>query len=559
MNGGRIGAGRTLERLFEVGTSAGQSDADLLERFAAVGVGDRAAEAAFEAIVERHGPMVLRVCRTVLRDAHAAEDAFQATFLVLARRARTLGRRERLGNWLYGVASRTARKARVSAARRTARDQAAAGLRPEWVVEPGPDDRGDEPVRILHEEIERLPGTYRAAVVACYLEGLTHEQAARRFQLAESTVRGRLARARKLLGNRLSRRGVAPAVGLVALEDIAGASVGPEGLALGPAVSLRVPGAIVRSVARDALQFARSTGPATRGAVTSMAHALAHGVLSTMWLPSFRAVATATAIAAVGIGLTAAAAGNVHRRTAGPEARAVPIIPATDSSPAIGTPPLPQDPREGRCKLARKEQGNAPKAVVSEDLAKRVAGTIVRSVPVKKDCMILAYLPDQNVGHVDNFALGNNGGGVRMLIDWADIPADEASSPENRLLLALYSRKTTSHPPTSRIHGFELLDDWRELNSWSQQPSYNPEPFATYAFEPGDGWKLFDITPMVRDQSKEGRASHGILLRFLSEDTRGPNWSGYEVVSREGAGEWAGRRPLLLIVKDAKAKADAGR
>ena len=87
MNGGRIEAGRQLERLFGVGTVGGLSDAELLERFAAVD--DEAAGAAFEAIVERHGPMVLRVCRMVLRDAHAAEDAFQATFLVLARRART--------------------------------------------------------------------------------------------------------------------------------------------------------------------------------------------------------------------------------------------------------------------------------------------------------------------------------------------------------------------------------------------------------------------------------------------------------------------------------------
>ena len=141
MSGGRIGAGRHLERLFGVGAVGGLSDAELLERFAAVD--DEAAGAAFEAIVARHGPMVLRVCRRILRDAHAAEDAFQATFLVLARRARTLGDRELLGNWLYGVALRTSRKARIAAARRVARDRVAAGRRSEAVVEPAPDDRGD--------------------------------------------------------------------------------------------------------------------------------------------------------------------------------------------------------------------------------------------------------------------------------------------------------------------------------------------------------------------------------------------------------------------------------
>ena len=115
MRGIRTEAGRQLERLFRVGTVGGLTDAQLLEQF--VAGDDEAAEAAFEAIVARHGPTVLRVCRTILRDVHAAEDAFQATFLVLARKARTLGQRELLSNWLYGVALRTARKARTAAAR----------------------------------------------------------------------------------------------------------------------------------------------------------------------------------------------------------------------------------------------------------------------------------------------------------------------------------------------------------------------------------------------------------------------------------------------------------
>ncbi len=194
MTGGRIGAGRQLERLFGIGTVGGLSDAELIERFAAVDVADEAAEAAFEAIVARHGPMILRVCRKFLHDAHAADDAFQATFLVLARRARTLGKREQLGNWLYGVALRISRKARISAARRVARDQIAAGRRSEAFMEPEPEERGEELSRILHEEIGRLPASYRTVVVTCYLHGLTQAQAASRLCLAETTVRGRLAR-----------------------------------------------------------------------------------------------------------------------------------------------------------------------------------------------------------------------------------------------------------------------------------------------------------------------------------------------------------------------------
>ncbi len=533
MSGGRIGAGRTLERLFEAGTSAGFSDADLLERFTAVGAGagenDRAAESAFEAIVERHGPMVLRVCRTILRDSHAAEDAFQATFLVLARRARTIGRRERLGNWLFGVASRTARKARVVSASRLNRDRAAAGLRPEAIIEPPSADGRDELARIVHEEIERLPVSYRDAVVACYLEGLTQEQAANRLRLTETTVRGRLARARKLLGTRLARRGVAPAPGLASLEIGADAST----LTASPFSD-----AIVRSLARDALHLARFPGSATGVAVTSTAHALAHGVLSTMRLHTFKTYAVATVLAAIGLGLTAVAGSPFRRHPAGPEAGAA----AT------------QQAREARGKAGQKAVGAGSGAAVDRDLARLVHGTIVRTLPVIKDCMILAYLPEQNVGHVDNFAMGNNGGGVRMLIDWTRIPDDDVTSPENRLVLALYSRKTTSHPPVGKILGFELIDDWHEMNSWNRQPRYNPEPFAHYTFEPGEGWKLFDLTPLVREQAREQRKGHGILLRFLSEDVRGPNWSGYQVVSREGAGEWTGRRPVMLVVKDAKAR-----
>jgi hypothetical protein len=167
--------------------------------------------------------------------------------------------------------------------------------------------------------------------------------------------------------------------------------------------------------------------------------------------------------------------------------------------------------------------------------------------------MILAYLPNQNLGHVDNFGIANNDGGVRALIDWPPLPAD-AAGPDRQVLIAYYSRKTDSHPPTGPLHAFEILEDWPEMNNWSIQPKYDPEPAATYKFEPGEGWKLFDITSLVRAQAKASRKHHGILLRFLSEDARGPNWSGYGLVSREGAGEWANHHPLILVVKTAKSE-----
>lgn len=140
------------------------------------------------------------------------------------------------------------------------------------------------------------------------------------------------------------------------------------------------------------------------------------------------------------------------------------------------------------------------------------------------------------------------------MIDWSAIPTDEAKSPDNRFMIALYSRKTTTRSPAGSIHAFEVLENWPELNSWTIQPRYDPEPTATYRFEPGDGWKLFDITSLIQGQAKAGRKSFGILLRFLSEDFSGvkQTFSGYDLVSREGTGEWVSRRPVLLVVKAAK-------
>jgi hypothetical protein len=380
--------------------------------------------------------------------------------------------------------------------------------------------------------------------VACYLEGLTQTQAASRLRLAESTVRGRLARARKLLGQRLTRRGVAPAIALLALENAAEAS------ASFATTVPRLSDAIVRSLARDALRFARSANPANRGVVASTAPALADGVLSTMWFPSLKTFVAAAALAGVGLGITAVAAGALGRRAA--ETAPAPL-PGPDPRPVAEPPsPPPQDPGERR----KRSGGRTPKAgssvAVDKDLAKRTPGPIVRAVPVSKDCMILSYIPDWAHGNVDNLGLANNGGGVRVLIDWPAISAEDAAAPDRRFLVALYSRKTTSNPPAGRIHAFEILYDWPELSSWNRKPRCDPEPFATYKFEPGEGWKLFDVTPLVRDQPKAGRQGHGILLRFLSEDFNGPTWSGYDFVSREGDGEWTSRRPVLLVVKDAK-------
>jgi RNA polymerase sigma factor (sigma-70 family) len=515
------------------------TDAQLVEQF--VTADDESAALAFESIVERHGSMVSKVCRTLLRDEHAAEDAFQATFLVLARKAGTIDTRELLSNWLYGVASRTARKAKAIAARQRIRDQHAAYHRSLTVVETPHDPSQYDLEQVLHEEIDRLPRPYRAAVVVCYFEGKTQAQAAQQLRLAESTIRGRLARARKLLGQRLTRRGLALSTGLAALVSSADVAARP------------LSRTTAQAMARAALLFVKRD-QAMHGVVSVTAQSIANGVLSTMW---FTPLKTVTAVV-IAVGILTAGAGILMQPTA--EARLQPDLPRAGPAPEIAIAslePIPVVSLEPSQKKKKREQEQAKSFEVDTDLMKRVLheqrgapGSIIQAIPVSQDCMTMTYMPDWNFGNVDNLGLQNSG--ARVSIDWPAIPPDQDASTERQFLIAIYSRKTTSYPPTGPIHAFEILEGWREMTSWRTQPRYDPEPAGTYKFEHGDGWKLFDITPLIRAQAKAGRPSHGILLRFLSEDAVAPKLSGYDFVSREGAGEWATRRPVLLVVKAAR-------
>ncbi len=202
-------ASRQLETLFNKGTVVGLTDAQLLERFTFRR--DEAAELAFEALVHRHGPMVFRVCRAVLRDSHDAHDAFQATFMILVKKARGLWVRDSLGPWLHRVAYRTACRARSTVARRRTYERLTTAASAESAGEAVMDDLGE----VLHEELGRLPERYREAVVLCLLEGLSPEQAARRLGCPVGTLHSRLARGRERLRDRLTRRGLAPLVGMI--------------------------------------------------------------------------------------------------------------------------------------------------------------------------------------------------------------------------------------------------------------------------------------------------------------------------------------------------------
>lgn len=266
------GSAEEARRLFRVGTLGAIPDGQLLDRFLAED--EEAAEAAFEELVKRHGPMVFRVCRGVLRDPQDAEDAFQAAFLALATRAATIRRRESAGSWLFGVAHRAALRLRRAAARRNSAQRAAADRSSRSSLPPPDDEPGHE---ILLEEIDALPGRLRESVVLCYMEGLTYDAAAHRLGLTETAVRGRLARAREKLRRRLVRRGVSAPIGLL----LAGLARPAEA----------VPLALLRSTTRISLGLAAGSSVA----------ALARGVLQSMMLHQLKTIAAASLALSAGL------------------------------------------------------------------------------------------------------------------------------------------------------------------------------------------------------------------------------------------------------------------
>lgn len=261
---------RQFSRLFELGAVGNKTDAELLDCF--LRRREEAAEAAFEELMNRHGPMVFRVCRGLLRDHHDAEDAFQAVFLILAHRASSVRRHGSIASWLFGVAHRVASRARSRAVTRRARDERAAARSAESYQE-------DEELpwwTALHEEIDRLPAALRASVVLCYLEGLTYEGAARQLGVSEGTIRGRLVRARERLRRRLIVRAIVQPVGLLAASVTDGAQAA-------------IPASLARSTVRIALGF--KTG--------ENAWTLARAVLNSMLLHQLK---VATVLLLIGVG-----------------------------------------------------------------------------------------------------------------------------------------------------------------------------------------------------------------------------------------------------------------
>jgi RND family efflux transporter MFP subunit len=286
--------------------AAGLSDARLVERFVAT-----RDEAAFELLLWRHGPTVLGVCRRTLRHPHDAEDAFQATFLTLARKAGALARAEAVGSWLYRVAYRVALRVRADRARRAEREQEELEvLAAPVAAEPDGGLRA-----VLDEEVDRLPSRQRAAFVLCCLEGKTGEEAARQLGCPAGTVSSRLTRARERLRRRLARRGLAPAALAALLSAQAGAAP--------------LPAPLVGATLKAGLAFAAGKAPAD---APPRAVAYAEGVLRAMFLTRLKLVSLLVLVASV----LAAGGALTHRAPAAQENKAPPAAPdETAPQPAI--------------------------------------------------------------------------------------------------------------------------------------------------------------------------------------------------------------------------------
>jgi RNA polymerase sigma factor (sigma-70 family) len=301
--------------------SAGLSDGQLLERFI-----ERRDEAAAAALVRRHGPMVWGVCRRVLRNAHDAEDAFQATFLVLVRRAASILPREMVGNWLYGVAHQTALKARAMTAKRRTREREVTAM-PEPKVQP--QDPWDDLQALLDQELSRLPDKYRAAIVLCDLEGKTRKEAAQQLGVPEGTLAARLVRARTMLRGRLARHGLAVSGGALAT------------MLLRNEATAGVPAAVVSSTIQ-AMSLSAAGSAAAAGAISAKAAVLAQRAMRAMLFTKLKGVAAILLALAAAVGVVGLTYGFKARAAPAPQGTTPPArgagAPAALKGPGAGGP-----------------------------------------------------------------------------------------------------------------------------------------------------------------------------------------------------------------------------
>ena len=358
---------REVETLFRAGALGQLTDGQLLERFSARR--DAAADCAFSLLIERHGPMVLGVCHRILHDPHDVEDAFQATFLVLVRKAKIVSARDSLGRWLYGVSRRVALQAKKAETRRRARAVAAAENANEAARISAPDPATHEVLCLLEEAVAGLPEKYRAVVLLCDLGGMTHEVAARRLGCPVGTVESRLFRARRLLKDRLGRLGVTSEVLAVAVPTKAAAGV---------------PAALRDATTAVAIRLSTGKG-ASAGMISTSVSQLMKGALRIMFWEHWKIAATLLLSAGV---LTAGARGLVgQEREAGPTGERPATRPEDQTRMSSVERRLQELERRLDAALGHRKDV-ARGAEAPDELRKRVDPGTIRRVRPRFECLV---------------------------------------------------------------------------------------------------------------------------------------------------------------------------
>jgi RNA polymerase sigma factor (sigma-70 family) len=351
-----------LRQLVAVRTASRWTDRDLLEYFVA-----HHDEAAFAILVERHGPMVLSVCRRVLRHVQDAEDACQATFLVLARKAASIRKHDSVASWLHGVAYRIARKAKAALTRQRVPLTLS-------VEVPQADTAGEATWRevqvVLDEELQRLPDKYRVPLVLCYLEGRTRDEAAQQLGWTPGTLRGRLERGRERLRERLRRRGLPLSAALLAT------------LLAQHAAGTAVPASLVVVTVRAACAVAAGTATTT-GLVSPAVAVLVEGGVRAMFVTKLKILAAVL----LAVGVLGAGAGVLAYQKVIPE--------ATKAEPA--TPPQPPGSREGVAAVA----GQDPQPQAQQEHLQALRKVRMEAVELEVDVRTMEFMAGR--GNLDQF------------------------------------------------------------------------------------------------------------------------------------------------------------
>jgi RNA polymerase sigma factor (sigma-70 family) len=456
------------------------ADAELLRRFR-----DAGDEAAFEVLVWRHAPLVLGLCQRLLHRTQDAEDAFQATFIAFLRGAHSIGKAGSIGSWLYKVAYRIALKAKARAARQARPLPAGLDL-PAEAAAPALDWGDLRPV--LDEEVNRLPEKYRIPVVLCYLEGKTCAEAAREIGCPRGTVVTHLARARKRLRARLTRRGLGLSTGLLAV-------------CLSPGAAPAVSPALIQATADVCLLLLR--GAALTAVVPASVLTLVQGVTKPMLLMNQLKV---VAFALAATGLLAGGAGAVAWQVlaAGPPAPVgSPLIPTgASAAPAQAAENRPDDWVAYDCR----EMKAGPQLMVTFE------GGESKTFAAAADAVIIAYLPDRTWGRLAVPLSIDLQDQNRSLLRFEAVDGRKVRKAELVLRLADGLKKL---PPQSFEMGvYEITEAWDEGRvTWANQPRFAERPALTVRVDARDKELRIDVTKLVSRPAAKEPLNFGWLFK----------------------------------------------